>query len=74
MCPVLVHRTGRRQALRLYLLSQSLDQVRVAYDEVASEYATRISDELAGKPLDRALLDVFAQHVDAGPRVCDGET
>ena len=56
MCPVLLHRTGGRQALRLYLVS--LDQVCLAYDEVASEYATRISDELAGKPLDRALLDV----------------
>ena len=49
----------------------SSDQVRAAYDEVASEYANRISDELAGKPLDRALLDVFAQHVGPGPRVCD---
>jgi SAM-dependent methyltransferase len=45
--------------------------VRATYDEVASEYATRIADELSGKPLDRALLDVFAQHVGAGPRVCD---
>lgn len=49
----------------------STDPVRATYDEVASEYAIRISEELAGKPLDRALLDVFAQHVGSGPRVCD---
>jgi SAM-dependent methyltransferase len=47
------------------------DRVRATYDEVASEYAARISDELEGKPLDRALLDVFAKHVGSGPRVCD---
>jgi SAM-dependent methyltransferase len=48
-----------------------LNRVRAAYDEVASEYAARISDELAGKPLDRALLDVIAERVGSGPRVCD---
>lgn len=45
--------------------------VRDAYDEVATEYAARIADELAGKPLDRALLDVFAERLGAGARVCD---
>ncbi len=35
--------------------------VRDAYDKVAPEYAHRFLDELAGKPLDRALLDCFAE-------------
>jgi SAM-dependent methyltransferase len=48
-----------------------VDQVRAVYDQVASEYAARISDELAGKPLDRALLDVLAARVGSGPKVCD---
>jgi SAM-dependent methyltransferase len=42
-----------------------------SYDEVADEYVARIFDELRGKPLDRELLDRFADAVrDAGP-VCD---
>lgn len=52
-------------------MNENMDQVRAAYDEVASEYATRISNELAGKPLDCALLDVFAKSVGPGPLVCD---
>jgi hypothetical protein len=32
------------------------DSVRRSYDTVAEEYAARLHDELAGKPLDRALL------------------
>jgi trans-aconitate methyltransferase len=47
------------------------DNVRAGYDEVAPEYAARIADELEGKPLDRALLDVFAERVGAGALVCD---
>ncbi|MDO9262883.1 MAG: class I SAM-dependent methyltransferase [Desulfosalsimonadaceae bacterium] len=47
------------------------DQTRAVYDEVAAEYADRISGELAGKPLDCALLDVFAKSISAGDRVCD---
>jgi SAM-dependent methyltransferase len=34
-----------------------------SYDRVAREYATRIADELAGKPLDRALLTCLAEEV-----------
>jgi SAM-dependent methyltransferase len=42
--------------------------VRGAYDAVAEEYVLRISGELAGKPLDRHLLERFATHIrDAGP-------
>ena len=36
------------------------------YDEVAETYAERLGDELAGKPLDRALLRAFAEQVRAG--------
>lgn len=38
-----------------------------AYDRVASAYAARFGDELAHKPLDRALLDAFAELVGPGP-------
>ncbi|HEX5689190.1 MAG TPA: methyltransferase domain-containing protein [Roseiflexaceae bacterium] len=34
-----------------------------SYDRVAAEYTARIADELAGKPLDRALLRAFAEQV-----------
>lgn len=32
-----------------------------SYDRVAAAYTTQIADELAGKPLDRALLAAFAE-------------
>jgi SAM-dependent methyltransferase len=39
-----------------------------SYDRVAGEYTARIADELAGKPLDRGLLQAFAEQVGAlGP-------
>lgn len=42
--------------------------VRASYDRVADEYARRIAGELAHKPLDRTLLDRFAERVrGAGP-------
>jgi hypothetical protein len=37
--------------------------LRRDYDAVAGEYARRIAGELEGKPLDRALLDAFAEQV-----------
>lgn len=42
------------------------DATRRSYDRVAARYAAEIGDELAGKPLDRALLNAFAELV-AGP-------
>ena len=39
---------------------------RRSYDLVAARYASELSGELAGKPLDRALLDVVAELAD-GP-------
>ncbi|HEU0301190.1 MAG TPA: class I SAM-dependent methyltransferase [Longimicrobium sp.] len=49
-------------------MSQGPEQVRAFYDAVAREYAEHFADELAHKPLDRALLERFADDVrDAGP-------
>jgi hypothetical protein len=40
-------------------------QARASYDAVAAAYAEALSDELARKPLDRALLTTFAEQVRA---------
>lgn len=42
------------------------EATRRSYDRVAVRYAAEIGGELAGKPLDRALLNAFAEMVD-GP-------
>lgn len=42
-----------------------------SYDRVAAEYAARFWDELAAKPLDRALLDYFAEQVRGRGAVAD---
>lgn len=42
-----------------------LRATRAAYDTVAVDYAVLLRDELAGKPLDRALLGTFAELVRA---------
>jgi SAM-dependent methyltransferase len=42
---------------------QPAERVRDFYDAVAAEYAAHFADELEGKPLDRALLERFAQQV-----------
>jgi ubiquinone/menaquinone biosynthesis C-methylase UbiE len=47
------------------------DSVRRSYDTVAEEYATRLHDELAGKPLDRALLSSLLEQVGPGGAVAD---
>ena len=39
------------------------DRTRDSYDAVAAAYADALSDELGRKPLDRALLTVFAEQV-----------
>ncbi|WP_406835547.1 class I SAM-dependent methyltransferase [Streptomyces sp. AHU1] len=44
----------------------ALQVVRDAYDAVASEYARLFRDELSQRPLDRAMLGVFAETVGAG--------
>jgi SAM-dependent methyltransferase len=47
------------------------DALRASYDRVAGEYTRRIAGELAGKPLDRQLLDAFAARVRGRGPVCD---
>lgn len=44
---------------------------RASYDEVAEDYAARIADELAGKPLDRALLACLAEEAGALGTIAD---
>jgi SAM-dependent methyltransferase len=45
--------------------------VRRSYDAVAREYVDRFRDELAGKPLDRALLGCLAEQAEDGAPVAD---
>lgn len=40
-----------------------LAETRTSYDTIAADYAERTRDDLPSKPLDRAMLDVFAQLV-----------
>lgn len=51
----------------------SLSATRTSYDTVAVDYASLLADELAAKPLDRAMLGAFAEHVtaDGGGPVAD---
>lgn len=48
-----------------------INGVQASYDKVACEYVARISHELEGKPLDRQLLDQFAESVRGRGPVCD---
>lgn len=41
--------------------------VRAAYDAVARGYHQQLGDELAGKPLDRGVLEAFTELAAAGP-------
>ena len=47
------------------------EDTRTSYDRVAEEYARRIHDELAHKPIDRELLDRFAADLRGKGPVCD---
>ncbi len=49
----------------------ALSELQTSYDRVASVYATRIYDELRYKPLDRELLDRFAEEVKGNGPACD---
>ena len=48
-----------------------LTKTRATYDRVADEYAAHIANELAGKPLDRALLACFAEMVNGTGVIAD---
>lgn len=50
---------------------QKISDVQSTYDQVADEYARRIYDELQHKPMDRKLLDQFADSVRGAGVVCD---
>lgn len=51
--------------------SGSHDPVRRSYDAVAGKYAAQFSDELAGKPLDRALLACLIEQTEPLAPVAD---
>ncbi len=44
----------------------NLDNVAASYDAIAADYSAKLIDELAHKPLDRALLQCFAALVGDG--------
>jgi SAM-dependent methyltransferase len=45
--------------------------VQTTYDDLSVEYAVHVAGELAGKPLDRSLLDRFAEQVRGAGPVCE---
>ncbi len=53
------------------MITQNFSQVQSSYDVVADEYARHIYDELRHKPLDRQLLDRFANRVRDMGLACD---
>jgi SAM-dependent methyltransferase len=52
-------------------MDEAADNVRRSYDRVAAAYAEQLFGELVGKPLDRALLDCFAEQVRGKGPVAD---
>ena len=48
-----------------------LERIRQSYDTLAEVYSKRIAGELAGKPLDRQLLQRFADRVKDRGEICD---
>lgn len=52
-------------------IEQKTNEVQASYDRIADEYARHIYDELRFKPLDRQLLNRFADRVRAGGLACD---
>jgi SAM-dependent methyltransferase len=52
-------------------MNDPTNSIRESYDRLAEEYARRIADELQHKPLDRELLDRFAQQTKRRGEVCD---
>ena len=53
------------------MAEQKTSEVQASYDRVAGEYARHIYDELRHKPLDRQLLDRFADRVKGAGVTCD---
>jgi SAM-dependent methyltransferase len=66
--------TGQRQAVQTFVMDGPISQhhaVRQSYDAVAKQYMECFRDELAGKPLDRALLACLAEDTEDGAPVAD---
>jgi SAM-dependent methyltransferase len=53
------------------MIEQKTGEVQTSYDCVAEEYVRHIYDELRHKPLDRQLLDKFADDVRGTGLACD---
>jgi ubiquinone/menaquinone biosynthesis C-methylase UbiE len=53
------------------MIQEKISDVQSSYDRVADEYARRIYAELRHKPLDRQLLDRFAESVRNAGVACD---
>jgi SAM-dependent methyltransferase len=53
------------------MTDRKASDVQTSYDQVADEYVKRIFEELEHKPLDRQLLDRFAEQVRASGPACD---
>jgi len=48
-----------------------LNGIEESYDRIAEEYAVRIAEELKDKPLDRELLDRFAERMKGRGQIAD---
>lgn len=59
------------QDLAEVMTKQKTSEVQSGYDRLAGEYARHIYDELRHKPLDRQLLDRFAERVKDMGTACD---
>jgi len=53
------------------MIEQKINDVQSSYDRLADEYARRIYDELQHKPMDRQLLNRFAESVRDVGVACD---
>jgi SAM-dependent methyltransferase len=53
------------------MIEHKTSDVQASYDRVADEYVRHVYDELRHKPLDRQLLDRFADGVRGAGLVCD---
>src|SRR5579871_1948445 len=73
-CPAGIWSLASGRRCRLFGMDGPISQhhtVRQSYDAVAEEYLERFRNELAGKPLDRALLACFAEEAGDGAPVAD---
>jgi ubiquinone/menaquinone biosynthesis C-methylase UbiE len=53
------------------MIDEKVNEVQSSYDRVADEYVRHVSEELRHKPLDRQLLDKFADKVRDAGLACD---